>query len=307
MHSQDLHEVSGVTNAMPLDYVRVALQYLYPKHLLSGLIFRLMRIRYKPIKDRQIRWFTKRYQVDLKIALQPDPAAYPDFNAFFTRALRAEVRPITSDEQYIASPVDGEISQGGDITNGRLLQAKGHTYSLENLLGGDAERCNRLANGKFLTVYLAPKDYHRIHSPISGRLLEMVYVPGDLFSVNQSTTRIVPNLFARNERVVCLFATNAGLMAVVMVGAVLVGSIETVWAGTVTPARPRRKRIWRYDGSNDEPIRFKKGEEIGRFNMGSTVIVILPGATSRWNAEVRPGRAVMVGAPIGRLIGAEGS
>lgn len=307
MHDEELHEVSEVTTAVPLDYLKAGLQYLYPKHLLSGLIFRVMRIRCKPVKDRQIHWFTKRYGVDLSIASQPNPGAYPDFNAFFTRALRPEVRPVISDAQCIVSPVDGEISQTGDVANGRLLQAKGRTYPLKCLLGGDSERCNPFRNGKFFTAYLAPKDYHRIHAPIAGRLLEMVYVPGDLFSVNHSTTRIVPNLFARNERVVCLFETKAGPMAVIMVGAVLVGSIETVWAGAVTPASPRRKRVWRYDSSNDEPIIFKKGEEIGRFNMGSTVIVVLPGTTAQWNADIRPGKTVMMGAPVGHLIGAEGS
>lgn len=306
MHSREPQDGSELMTEGSLDYLKVGLQYLCPKHLLSGLMFRVMRIRHKAVKDYQIHWFTKCFGVDLSIASEPDTSAYPDFNAFFTRALRPEARPITLDERCIVSPVDGAISQSGNVTNGQLLQAKGHTYSLEQLLGGDSERCNPFANGRFVTVYLAPKDYHRIHAPIDGRLMEMIYVPGDLFSVNHSTTRIVPNLFARNERVICLFETKAGPMAVVMVGAVLVGSIETVWAGTVTPARPRHKRVWRYDENNAAPAQFNKGEEIGRFNMGSTVIVVVPGTTCQWDADIRAGKTVKMGARIGHLIAAEG-
>lgn len=278
------------------DYVSAYVQYLYPQHLLSAMMYRITRLEAGALIGPFIRWFIRRYGVDMTLSTQPDPSQYPDFNAFFTRALRPDARPIPSDEDALLSPADGEISQLGDIVDGRLVQAKGRDYALQALLGGDAERCQAFLNGKFATIYLSPKDYHRVHMPVDGRLREMVHVPGRLFSVNRATTKVMPGLFAKNERVICTFDTAVGPLAVIMVGAIFVGSIQTVWHGEVTPARAGAVQRWGYDGSQT----LGRGEEMGRFNMGSTVVLLLPPGSGGWVAGLGPGQGVRMGQIIGR-------
>ena len=217
------------------EHLFVGMQYLLPHHLLSALMFRITRIRWRPLKDLVIRNVVRHYRVDMAEALQSDPAAYRSFNEFFTRTLRPGARPLAEQEDAVVCPADGALSQLGTITDGRILQAKGRDYSLLELLGGRADWAERLNGGTFATIYLSPRDYHRVHMPLEGRLREMIHVPGRLFSVNPVTTSLVPRLFGRNERVLCMFEGEVGPMAVILVGAIFVGSMETVWAGQVTP------------------------------------------------------------------------
>jgi len=250
-------------------------QYLAPHHLLTRWMYRLTRVTAPWFKDRQIRWFIRRYQVDMGIAAQSDPLTYPDFNSFFTRPLKAGARPIVTDPQAIACPADGAVSQLGDAENGRLLQAKGHYFDLLSLLGGSQARAQAFENSRFVTVYLSPRDYHRVHMPLAGRLREMVYIPGRLFSVSPRTTRAIPALFARNERLVTIFDTAIGPVAVILVGAMFVAGIETVWSGLL--AHGKRPLEWRYGaGQQGQEITLERGAELGRFNMGSTVILLFP-------------------------------
>jgi phosphatidylserine decarboxylase len=282
----------------PADFLKTLPQYLVPQHLLSRLMYLLSRCRLRAWKDWQIRWFIRRYGVDMSIAAEPDARAYVNFNHFFTRALKPDARPVVSGAQDIACPVDGVVSQLGAIQDGRIFQAKGHTFNLENLLGGSAARAAAFHNGQFATLYLSPRDYHRIHMPLGGRLREMVYVPGKLFSVNARTTSVVPNLFARNERVITMFDTDAGPMALVLVGALFVGSIETVWSGAVTPPFGKTIRQWNYQNEN---IRLERGAEMGRFNMGSTVIVLFSPGRSVWRPGLHADMAVRMGDLLGKL------
>lgn len=282
-----------------LDYLKAWPQYLLPGHLVSRVLHVIARIRAPAFKNRLITWFAGHYRVDLSEAVEPEPRNYEHFNAFFTRALRPGARTVAEGERVIACPVDGTVSQIGTIRAGHLFQAKGHSYSLEQLLGGSAQRAELFDEGLFATVYLSPRDYHRIHMPLDGRLREMVHVPGRLFSVNPATTRVIPGLFARNERVVTLFDTALGPMAMVLVGAVNVGSIETVWSGVVTPPAGRIVRQWRYDREDASPIELRKGEEMGRFNMGSTVILVLPSGSPGWAGDLTPGTTVRMGQQLG--------
>ncbi|MFO7593085.1 MAG: archaetidylserine decarboxylase [Pseudomonadota bacterium] len=276
-----------------LDNIKALPQYLMPGHLVSRVIHAFTRSRHNIIQYRFTDWFIKQFKVNMEEALESDPRAYESFNAFFTRALKPDVRPIVEGEQAVACPVDGTVSQAGPIEDGRLFQAKGHDYSLEQLLGGSNERAAPFQGGSFATIYLSPRDYHRIHMPLRGTLREMVHVPGRLFSVNPATTRVIPGLFARNERVVSIFDTATGPVAMVKVGAVNVGSIETVWAGEVTPPAGRVVRSWRY--KDDEAVTLEKGEEMGRFNMGSTVIVIFGPEAVEWSEEIRADAPVRLG------------
>lgn len=279
--------------ARDLDYLKALPQYLMPGHLISRLIHAFTRIRHPGIKNRFTAWFVKQFKVNMDEAAESDPLAYEHFNAFFTRELKKGARPIVGGADQLACPVDGAVSQAGEIVDDRIFQAKGHDYSLQQLLGGSAKRAAPFIGGSFATIYLSPRDYHRIHMPIDGRLQEMVHVPGRLFSVSPATTRVIPGLFARNERVVSIFDTAAGPMAMVKVGAVNVGSIETVWAGEVTPPAGRVVRARRYEG--DDAITLKKGEEMGRFNMGSTVILLFGPDAVDWAGDIQPGRAVRLG------------
>jgi len=286
-------------SAQALDYLKVLPQYLMPGHLVSRLIHAFTRIRHPAIKNPFTDWFIKQFTVNMDEAQQSDPHAYEHFNAFFTRALKDGVRPVVSGPNQLACPVDGTVSQAGPISDGRIFQAKGHDYSLEQLLGGSAKRAELFQGGSFATIYLSPRDYHRIHMPFAGTLREMIHVPGRLFSVSPATTRVIPGLFARNERVISLFDTEAGPMALIKVGAVNVGSIETIWAGEVTPPAGRVVRVRRYEGA--EAISLKKGEEMGRFNMGSTVIVLFGPDAVEWAADIQPGATVRLGQELAAL------
>jgi phosphatidylserine decarboxylase len=292
---------SGPNEALLPWYARpyADLQYLLPHHLLSTLMYHLTRSRIGPLKDLLIRRVIDLYQVDMSLAQEPDPACYACFNDFFTRALRPDVRPLDPAADALLCPVDGTLNQLGEIHKGRIFQAKGRDYSLLELLGGDKEWEARFADGYFATLYLSPRDYHRVHMPLEGELVRMLHVPGRLFSVNLTTTRLVPRLFARNERVVCLFETPAGPMAVILVGAIFVAGIDTLWAGTVAPTS-RRVGSWSY-GGQQEPIRLARGVEMGRFNMGSTVILLFAPGRITWDAALRPEAVLKMGERIGRV------
>ena len=283
------------------DRLRNLPQYLLPQRLLTWLTYRLTRTQTPWLKDRLIRWFIQHYPVKLAEALEPDPRAYPDFNAFFTRALKPKARPIAPGDRMVCCPVDGMVSQIGTANADTLLQAKGRNFSLTALLGGDPARAQPFQNGGFATLYLSPGDYHRIHLPLTGRLREMVHIPGTLFSVSPLTTRMVPELFARNERVVTLFDTPAGPMALVLVGAINVASIETVWAGAITPPLGTSICHWSYPANGDGAVRLDKGAEMGRFNMGSTVIVLFGPNAVRWGAELRTGSVVKMGQRLAKV------
>ncbi|HOP16745.1 MAG TPA: archaetidylserine decarboxylase [Gammaproteobacteria bacterium] len=277
-----------------LDRLSTDLLRILPQHLLAAGMYRVARATTPWLKDLLISRVSQRYNVDISEAEQPDPSAYPSFNAFFTRALRAGSRPVAEGE--VVSPADGRISQIGPIRGGRLLQAKGHEFELLALLAGDKEKTAAFHDGQFATVYLSPKDYHRVHLPFAGTLDSMVFVPGELFSVSDATTQLVPGLFARNERVICHFATDLGPMAVILVGAIFVGSMETVWHGEVRGQRGQPTR-WVY--RDNERRHFDTGDEIGRFNMGSTVITLLPAGAAAWDEGIGAASTVRMGQAIG--------
>ena len=280
----------------------VGLQHLLPQHALSLLMYRLSRVERAQLKGLMIRAFVRLVGVDMGEAAEPKLAAYRHLNALFTRALSPDARPLDPDPAAVLAPVDGTISQIGTITDGRIIQAKGHDYSASDLLGGQGEGLHRFDGGSFATIYLSPRDYHRIHMPLAGDLNDMTYLGGRLFSVNRATADLVPGLFARNERVVCRFGTAAGPMAVVLVGAIFVGGIETVWEGEVAPAAPGLdRRLWRYAGT-DRRVQLGRGEEMGRFNLGSTVILLFPKGSVAWDDTLAPGRPVRVGQRIGTLV-----
>jgi len=272
----------------------IFMQYVLPHHTLSRLIGWLAECQTPWFKNRLITWFIKRYHVDMSEAELEDPSAYRHFNDFFTRALKADARPLDDNAKTVVSPADGAISQLGTIEHGRIFQAKGHSFSLLELLGGDAERAAPFMGGSFSTVYLSPKDYHRVHMPLTGILREMVYIPGRLFSVNTTTAENVPELFARNERVACIFDTEQGPMAVVLVGAMVVASIETVWAGLITPPL-RNMRSYDYSQAARQPITLRKGAELGRFKLGSTAIVLFGANHVVWDSSLHAASAVKVG------------
>ncbi len=280
------------------DRLFAALQYLLPKQLLSKFIYHVMRIEQPAIKRGLIRFFLRGYAVQMNEAAQPDPYAYASFNAFFTRALREDARPIDVHPTAVISPVDGTISQCGFIERDVLIQAKGQSYSLTELLGG-VSRAARYQSGTFVCLYLAPHNYHRIHMPLAGALRETLYVPGELFSVNAATARAVPRLFARNERVVCDFDTTTGGMAVVLVGALFVGSIETVWAGEINP--PARRGGEPVIVKEGRGAKLEKAAELGRFNMGSTVVLVFEPGKVMWNERLAPVARVRMGERIGTL------
>jgi phosphatidylserine decarboxylase len=261
---------------------------------------RFARIRLRVVREAQIGWFLRRYGVDLAEAQESDWRAYPHFNAFFTRALRPGARPFDqAPAGAVLSPADGRVSALGALSAGTLLQAKGHTYAARELLGTE-EDARPFQGGRYLTVYLSPRDYHRVHMPAAGRLVRLRYVPGRLFSVNAATTRRVPRLFARNERVVALFETELGRMAVVLVGAFFVGGLETVWTGPITPPHGGRPAHWDYPDGHPG-TRLPAAAEMGRFNLGSTVVVLLEGSGVRWDATLSPGRPVRAGQVLGTI------
>lgn len=271
---------------------------ILPQHLLAAGMYRITRSTWKPFKNMLIREVISRYAVDMFEAENPRPISYPSFNAFFTRGLKADARPVAREAYAVVSPCDGKVSQAGYISHGKLIQAKGHDFELLQLLGGDQELADTFAGGAYSTIYLSPRDYHRVHMPLSGRLRGMIFVPGDLFSVSEATAQLVPNLFARNERLICGFDTVAGPMLVILVGAIFVGSMETVWAGEVT-GDDMGPTTWLY--KKDQILPLKKGEELGRFNMGSTVITVFARNRIIWDKAFTPGVRVRMGQRIGRI------
>ena len=287
------------------DRLFVATQYVIPQHFLSRLVYRLTRSRSDGIKNALISSFMRGFSPDMSDAVRRDPLAYESFNEFFTRALRPGARPIDPNDSVLVSPVDGAISQIGHLDGSQMMQAKGHYYSLEAPLDFGASHANwasRFSDGRFATVYLAPFNYHRIHMPLAGTLRAAWYVPGQLFSVNAATAAAVPGLFARNERIVCIFEDGLRLFAMVLVGALFVGSMETVWHGEVTPRHPRTALELPLDTTR-APLRLQKGEEMGRFNMGSTVILVTAPDTIDWLSNMKPGDTVSMGQPLARLRG----
>ena len=278
----------------------VALQHVLPQHLLTSVVYSVTRSRVPAIKNALIGSFMRGFKPDMSDALQPDPFAYPSFNEFFTRELRSDARPFTRDPHSLISPVDGTIAQIGRIDGNQIVQAKGRRYSLEALLARPSDWTAQFRGGAFATLYLAPYNYHRIHMPLDGTLRAAWYVPGDLFSVNATTAAAVDRLFARNERVVCLFEDGPLVYALVLVGALFVGSMTTIWHGDITPRRPRRPI--------DLPVEdvkaalfARQGDEMGRFNMGSTVVLVLPRGTTTWHPDCKSLDTIRMGQPLARI------
>ena len=278
----------------------VLMQYVLPQHLLSRIVMHLTRSRLAPLKRALIGAFVRRFHPRMDEALESDPGRYPTFNAFFTRGLRPGARPLPSDPLAFASPVDGTVSQIGHIDAGRIMQAKGHDYRLEALLATDSQWAGRFLGGSFATLYLAPSDYHRIHMPLAGTLRAAWFVPGTLFSVNAATAAAVPGLFARNERLVLIFADGSLEWSLILVGALFVGSLTTVWHGDVTPGARRRVSELPVTSAR-APLHLAQGAELARFNMGSTVIALLPPGAADWDAGIGPGRVIRMGQALGRL------
>lgn len=270
----------------------ILMQYLLPQHLISRLVGMLAASELAIVKNTLINLFIKRFKVNMAEAQRQHAKEFASFNDFFTRSLKPDARKIDTNPEHLACPVDGAISQLGNINGRHLFQAKGHEFDLITLLGGNSELAKPFIDGEFATIYLAPKDYHRIHMPCDGTLTHMVHVPGKLFSVNQATASKVPNLFARNERVVTIFNTEFGPMAMVLVGAMIVASVETTWAGLVCP---QGKTVRQFNYAKQKAIKLKKGEEMGRFKLGSTVIVCLPKGVSQWPQELSPGTTTRLG------------
>lgn len=261
-------------------------------------MWKITRCEYKWLLKLVLPLFIRQFKVNMAEAKNSDWKSYTSFNNFFTRELKEEARDISADKTAIASPVDGAISQLGKINDDLIFQAKGHAYSLTQLLGDRKDLGETFKDGQFNTIYLSPKDYHRIHMPIDGKLKEMIHVPGELFSVNPTTVENVPALFARNERIICLFDTDAGPMAMILVGAIFVGSIETVWHGEVTPPTCKDIRNWKYD---EKELNYIKGQEMGRFNMGSTVILLHANEKMDWLKELKAEQVVRLGEAIGNI------
>lgn len=276
------------------DKLFAALQQTWPTRALSQLMHHLTRIEWPAFKNAHIKLFMQGFNISLAEAEYPRAEDYPTFNAFFTRALKPGARPLDRDATAMISPVDGTVSQAGPIRDGRIVQAKGIDYSAEELLGGDA---TAFKNGNFTTIYLAPYNYHRIHMPVTGSLREWSLVPGQLFSVSPGTVRALPRVFSRNERLCAIFDTPRGPIAMVLVGALFVGGIETVWSGAVTP--PHTDQGGHYQTAS--PVSLERGVEMGRFNMGSTVILLTPPGFVEWDARLQPGTTLRMGERIGRL------
>jgi phosphatidylserine decarboxylase len=278
----------------------IAFQYAVPQHLLSHLVGWFAETRIDWIKNLFISKFIKQFNVNMDEAERQTPEAFENFNDFFTRELKSGMRPIDTKSNSIVSPADGAISQLGPIENGRVFQAKGHDYSLIELLGGNSQTADDFMGGQFATVYLSPKDYHRLHMPVTGTLREMIYVPGDLFSVNQTTAENVPRLFSRNERIVAIFDTELGPMALVLVGAMIVAGIETTWAGRITPFdRTVRSTSYPVQGESQQPLVIEKGEEMGRFFLGSTIVVCFGENKMHWLEDMKAEQPLRLGETIG--------
>jgi phosphatidylserine decarboxylase len=279
------------------DRLAVLPQYLLPKKLLTQFAGKIASAKAGALTTRLITWFVARYGVNMAEAENPDIASYASFNEFFTRSLRVGARPLAKAD--FVCPVDGAISQFGAIERDQIFQAKGHQYSTRAVVGGDEKLAAQFQDGAFATLYLSPKDYHRIHMPCAGRLTRMIYVSGALFSVNPTTARGVPGLFARNERVVCVFDTKRGPFVLILVGATIVGSMATVWHGVINPPRSSEIREWHYEDKN---ITLKQGDEMGRFLLGSTVVMLWPKDVLSFNAQWSPTRAIQMGEQMGEAM-----
>lgn len=274
----------------------ILFQYLIPQHATSHFMGWLANCEWRWFKNLFIKTFIKIYHVNMQEALEPNPENYSNFNNFFTRALKPEVRPIVAEKNAIACPADGYVAQIGTIQDGKIFQAKNFNYTTTELLGASNNLAQQFQQGNFATIYLAPKNYHRVHMPLAGKLTQMIYVPGKLFSVSMKTANHISNVFARNERVVSIFETEGGLMAVILVGAMIVASIETVWAGEITPPHSGQVRSWDY---TQQPIQLVRGQEMGRFKMGSTAIVLFPANRVTWAPTIRPENEVKMGELLG--------
>ncbi|WP_109372714.1 archaetidylserine decarboxylase [Proteus genomosp. 6] len=291
-----------------MDKLKIKLQYLLPKLWLTQLAGWFANKKAGAITQFVIKAFAKAYKVDMNEAKESQFQAYSTFNDFFIRTLKDGVRPIVEGDDKLALPADGTVSQLGLIQDDQILQAKGHHYTLEALLAGNFMLADKFRNGQFITTYLSPRDYHRVHMPCDGLLKEMIYVPGDLFSVNPLTAANVPNLFARNERIICLFETQFGSMIQILVGATIVGSIETAWCGMVTPPREGIIKRWTYPQADKAGAIFlEKGEEMGRFKLGSTVINLFPENTVQLNKDLMNGSVTLMGEQLGSIINVAGN
>ncbi|MET0356679.1 MAG: archaetidylserine decarboxylase [Cellvibrio sp.] len=277
------------------DKLFIKLQHWVPQHGLSRLAGKIASSRNSFIKNTFIKWFVKRYQVDMSLAAEENPTAYASFNDFFTRELKPGIRPICGEPTAIVCPADGAVSQLGKIANGRIFQAKGQDYSAEELLGGDSALAQEFADGDFATIYLSPKDYHRVHMPYGGKLRMMVSIPGELFSVNTVTAENVPRLFSRNERVAAIFDTDIGPMAIVLVGAMIVAGIETVWDGQIAPMGSGEPETSLYPYQN---ITLERGAEMGRFKLGSTAVILFAKDKIIWEPQFISGAATRVGVKL---------
>jgi phosphatidylserine decarboxylase len=276
----------------------VAVQYLLPRHLLTALVRRIARIRAPAVKNRLIKWFVRAFDVELDEVKLEVPGDFATFNEFFVRELKEDARPIDDDDDAIVSPVDGTVSYAGTIRGDMLFQAKGIDYTLEDLLATDLDEAARYVNGRFATIYLAPYNYHRVHAPLAGELVAARYVPGDLFSVNEKTVARVPGLFRRNERLVMHLRTRSGPAVLIFVGALNVGSISTPWTGEI---RPRKSGIVEVLDLSAHPTGVDRGDLLGWFNMGSTVILLMPEGTCAWDDDLDPGATLRMGEDIGEL------
>lgn len=284
-------------SATLMDYLKTWPLFLLPQHFLSALMHRFMRIEATGFKNFQISRFIKLFNVNMSEAEREKPEQYRHFNDFFTRALKSDVRPDQSSDSQLCCPVDGAVSELGDIEGDQLIQAKGHYFSLADLLAGDQRLTKTFQNGTFITIYLSPRDYHRIHMPVDGILKQMIQVPGQLFGVNKASVKAIPRLFARNERVINIFDTPAGPMALIEVGAIFVGSIETVWHGEVSPPRRKSVKYWDYQ----DTIKLHKAQEMGRFNMGSTVVLLFADKKIEWSTAMQPEVPVKLGEVLGDI------
>ncbi|MFT5395233.1 MAG: phosphatidylserine decarboxylase [Gammaproteobacteria bacterium] len=289
---------TSATGSRIMDCIKVWPQYLIPQHSLSKLMYWLTRIQFKPWKNLLINQVVRLYNVELNQAERESADDYISFNDFFTRHLKQSARTWNLNKSSILSPVDGAISQIGKLDNNNIIQAKGKTYTLDTLLANDTDTIAKLSDGFFTTLYLSPRDYHRIHMPVRGKLIKSIYVPGNLFAVNNATVRNVDNLFARNERFISIFETDLGLMAQIMVGAIFVGSMETVWLGQITPPYTRQLDIREY---KDNPVILEQGQEFGHFNMGSTVILVFEKECLSWLTDLKASDAIEVGQELGKV------
>jgi len=293
LHESNLTPYKHKLEVIVKEKIFILLQKIVPQHLISRIVGRFAQCTNTTVKNQFISWFIAKYNVDMSLAKIEDPTQFENFNAFFTRELKEGVRPI-DDTCDLVFPADGAISQLGDIDQGRIFQAKGKSFSLNAILGGDQKLSKKFEQGKFATIYLSPRDYHRVHMPITGKLIETIYVPGDLYSVNQSTAENIDELFARNERLVAIFETQAGPMAIILVGAMIVAGIETPWAGQVCPAAKALIKD-HYCHSAREDIIIEKGEEMGRFKLGSTVVLLFGEDAIDWQAHLYPQMPTILG------------